>query len=282
MGAFDGTTADAEEILAAANTLPFMAERRLVVVRDADKLGREAAEAITEYCAAPAEHTALVLVARKLAKNTRLYKAVDRLDGVFEYKAPKRNELPALVGEMFEERGKTVDREGAVAVVDAVGTDLRALESEVDKIAAHAGDGARLGADDVAQVVSATAPTSVFDYLDALGARDASEALKLLARLIADGERVPGLHQLSVRHVRSLLSVRTLLDRDAPQAEIAATLGRPGWLVRRLAEQARRFHEDELVRALRSAAATEADMKTSRVDARLALEKWVAEVCAGV
>jgi DNA polymerase-3 subunit delta len=132
----------------------------------------------------------------------------------------------------------------------------------------------------VAQVVSATAPTSVFDYLDALGARDASEALTLLARLIADGERVPGLHQLSVRHVRSLLSVRTLLDRDAPQADIAATLGRPPWLVRRLAEQARRFHEDELVWALRSAAATEADMKTSRVDARLALEKWVAGVCA--
>ena len=280
MGVFDGPSADIDEIIVAANTLPFMSERRLVIVRDADKMPKDAMHALADYCESPAEHTALVLVARKLAKNTRLYKAVDRLGGVFEFKAPRRSELPGLVAEMFEERGKAVDRAGASALVDAVGTDLRALESEVEKVVAHAGDDDRLGPQDIREVVSATAPTSVFDYLDALGARDIGEALTLLARLIADGERVHGLHQLSVRHVRSLLSVRTLLDRDASTAEIASTLGRPGWLVQRLSTQASRFEETELARALVLAASSEADMKTSRVDARLALEKWIVEVCS--
>jgi DNA polymerase-3 subunit delta len=131
------------------------------------------------------------------------------------------------------------------------------------------------------EVVSETSPTSVFDYLEALGSRDAEDALRLLARLVAEGERVHGIHAMSVRHVRDLIGARALLDRGEERREFASAMGKPPWLVDKLVRQAERFQEDELTRALRDAAEWEARMKTSRVDPRLALERWTVSVCEG-
>ena len=92
---FDGENANADEIIAACNTLPFASERRLVVVRNVDKMGKDGTDALVKYAENPAETTILALVAKKLAKNTRLYKAVDKLGGLIERAAPKASEYPA-------------------------------------------------------------------------------------------------------------------------------------------------------------------------------------------
>ena len=76
---FDGVDAVGADIVTACNTMPCASEARLVVVRNADALTKADSEAVVEYLASPSPTTVLALVARKLAKNTRLYKAVDAL-----------------------------------------------------------------------------------------------------------------------------------------------------------------------------------------------------------
>jgi DNA polymerase-3 subunit delta len=277
---FEGPDHDVGDILSAANTLPFMSEKQLVIVRDVDQMPGEAREAFVEYAQNPAPHTCLVLVARRMAKNTRLHKAVAATGGVHEFASLKPSEYPREVVRMFEDHGKKVDRDAAGALVDAVGRDLRALSSEVDKLVAHAGTKKRLVRDDILEVVSETSPTSIFEFLDALGARDAEGALRLLARLTSEGERVHGMHAMAVRHVRDLISTRALIDRDETP-NLASALGKPDWIVRKLVSQCERFEAAELSRALGDAAEWEARMKTSRVEPRLALERWVVSVCEG-
>ena len=73
---FDGETAAGADIAAACNTMPFASPVRLVYVRNAEKLKKADSEELVSYLAAPSESTVLALEAEKLAKNTRLYKAV--------------------------------------------------------------------------------------------------------------------------------------------------------------------------------------------------------------
>ena len=276
---FEGESAEADAVVAAANTMPFMSDRRLVVVRDVDKMPVAGLNVLADYASDPAPHAVLVLVARKLARNTRLYKAVDALKGAFEYTAPKPSEYPAEVIEMFAERGKTVDQEAARAVVQAVGRDLRRLESEVEKISAFVGEKTTLTRDDVEDVISIVAPVSVFDFLDAIGNRDCRSSLKTLADLLAQGESVHGVHAMAVRQVRTLLSARALLDRGLKSFAVGRELGlRKEWQVRRTVAQAERFRSQELIDLLRGAASTEADMKSGS-EPRLAFERWVVGVC---
>lgn len=276
---FDGETADADDIVSAANTLPFMSEKRLIVVRNVDRMSAAGLNVLAQYVSDPAEHTCLVLVARKLARNTRLFKAVDAAKGAFEYRAPKRGEYPAEVATMFRERGRSVTPDGAEALVRAVGRDLRRLETEVEKIVAFCGETLALTAADVEAVVSRVAPASVFDFTDALGARDVRAALEEMAELLGQGESVLGLHAMAVRQLRSLVSVRALLDRGIHAPAIAREVGLPDWQAKKFAQQASRFDAPELARALRAAADSELRMKTSQADARLVLERWVVAVC---
>ena len=277
MEAFDGDGATADQVINAANTMPFLSDRRLVIVRGVDKMSAADQSALADYAKDPAPSTALVLVATKINRGSRLYKAVDALGGAREYPAPKRGEYPAEVTKLFAEHGKQITSDAARALVEAVGRDLRRLDSEIDKVVAYVGARDRVDAADIAALVTADA-VSVFEYLDALGARDLGSALRLLGMLLASGESVHGLLAMSVRHVRNLLGARALMDRHTRVDEMAPALGMAPWQVRNVVDQAGNFTPSELSRALCGAAATEAELKSGAMDGAIVLERWVVSV----
>lgn len=279
MHTFDGETADADDVLVALNTLPFMSERKLVVVKRTEKMSSDSLGRLAEYCADPAPSACLVLVAEKVDRRWRLYKAVDALGGLHEYSPPSRGQYAPRVIAMFGARGKRVGVDGAEILVEAVGRDLRRLAVEVDKVCAYVGERTTLSRDDIEHVMSLTAPTSVWEYLDALGERDVRTALRMLADLLAEGESILGVWALSVRHVRQLIAVRAMLDRGEGRGSIMREVGMADWQARKLEGQVGRYGPGELERALTGAAAAEADMKTSR-DARLVFERWIVRVCS--
>lgn len=276
---FDGESASADAIVAACNTLPFASDHRLVVVRNVEKLSKNDAETLVSYAADPAPTCILALAASKVAKNTRLFKAVDRLGGVVERKTPRGAEFVRGIVGMSRDRGKQMTADAAEVFVAATGEDLRRASAELDKLVAFVGAREEIVRADVESVVATSAKTKIWEFTDAMADRDCRRALMLCAGLVADGESVFGLHAMAVRTLRDLIAARAMLDRgQSSPAELARILGRPDWQIKRLPRQARSFTGEELVDLLRAAASTEAIMKTSR-DSRLALELWIVKVC---
>lgn len=277
--AFDGESTDADEIVAVANTLPFDSDKRLIVVRGVDRMTPAGQRVLADYAASPSPSTCLVLAAATVNRGSRLYKAVDRLGGVAEYKAPKRSEYPQWVAEYVATHGRRMDRGAAEALVRAVGRDLRRLTIEADKVMAYAGAAASISAADVEAVVAGTAPASVFELLDAIGGRDCAAAVARLHDLLSAGEALLGIHAMVLRHLRTLASVRALMERGETATAIAKETGLPDWLARSAMEQARRFEPAELVQALREAAGVEAALKSGSGDERVTYESWLIGVC---
>lgn len=279
--AFDGESADASMVVAAANTLPFASERRLVVVRGVDRMNAASQGVLAEYAKDPSPSTCLVLVARKMRKDSKLHKAVAALGGVAEYQAPRKSEYPAWVVDLFASKGRKISYDGAAALVRAVGRDLRRLETEAEKIIAYTGERTDLSRDDVVSVVAETAPASVFDFLNAVCARECAPALELLDDLISDGQELAGIHAMTVRQIRTLISTRAILDRGGTKADVQRDVGMADWQARNAIEQAQRFTAEELARALRDAAGLEAQMKSGAADARVLFEIWLVQLCRG-
>ena len=279
---FEGESANADDVVAACNTLPFLSERRLVVVKSVDKMPKAGQDVLAAYAADPSPTTVLVLTAAKLAKNTKLFKAVDRLGGAAEYAAPKKSEYPRDIQRVFADRGKRIDLEAAELLVTAVGYDLRRLSAEADKAIAYVGERGEVTRTDIEQVASTTATSSVFELSGALANRDAHTALQLLGELLGDGESVFGIHATALKKLRELIIARSLIDAGhGSLSDICRALGFPegqSWRFKNLPRQARGFTSAELVDALRAAAETEAQMKTSR-DSRLVFERWIVRVC---
>lgn len=278
---FDAEGVNADDVIAACNTLPFMSDLRLVVLRNVEKLNKDALDKLAAYAGDPSPTTVLALAGEKLAKNLKLYKAVDKLGGVLERKAPGPGELPGVVRAMFAERGKQISHDAAGLLVELVGRDLQRLSVEMDKVISFVGDRTEVARADIDESAATTMQRTVFHFTDALGDRDCGRALRIAAELLGAGESEHGLHAMAVRMMRDLMAARSLIDRGQGSADVvASTLGRPPFVAKKLLRQARGFMPVELVALLQASAETEQIMKTSR-DSRLALERWIVKVCAG-
>lgn len=250
------------------------------MVRSVDRMDAAGQAVLAEYAKDPAPTACLVLVARKMRKDSKLYRAVDALGGVAEYKAPRRNEYTSWVIELFGSKGRRLTTDGAAALLRAAGRDLRRLETEADKVIAYAGERTDLTREDIEAVVAGTAPVTVFDFLNAMGARDCGAALELLDDLAANGEELMGIHAMSLRQLRQLISTRAVLDRGGSTGDVQRQVGVADWQARNAVEQARRFTAQELAMSLRRAAEMEARMKSGQGEPQVLFEVWLASVCS--
>lgn len=275
METFDGDSAPATDVINAANTLPFMSDRRLVVVHDVDRMDAAGLEALALYAKDPAPYTCLVLIAEKVAKNSKLYRAVSATGVAYEYTAPKRSEYAGEVTKLVRERGKRIGASAAQRLVEAVGRDLRRLDAETAKLVSYVGDAEEITSADVAAVATESAAASIFELNDAVGERDVARALRISVRLLGGGETALGLTAMLARHVRALIGARALADRGMGPDAMAPELGMAPWQARNVARQAACWHPAELAAALRGLAAVEEEMKTSPTNAGLVLERWI-------
>lgn len=273
---FNGEVAEGAAIVGACNTVPFASPVRLVEVRAADKLHKADSEALVEYLQAPNDTTVLALVAEKLAKNTRLYKAVAKYGktAIIDCTPPKARDLPQLVRSMAVAHGVTFTPGAAAELVELVGEDTVRLDSEIQKVAlAHRGSDA-VNENEVIELVKRTAEVKSWEFVDAFSARDTRKCILYLGRMESVSPHV--LIAKCVSRLRELICARALIARGNPRA-IPHTLGRQDWQVKNHARWARGFSEEELRAAIISARDAERAMKSGANPDDAFLE-WVVQV----
>lgn len=270
---FDGDRANGSDIAVACNTLPFASDIRLVEVSRAEKLGKQDAEVLCAYLAAPNESTILVLSAEKLAKNTRLYKAVAAIGktAVIDCAPMKRYELVRALRSMAVGHGITMTESAAETLVSYVGEDTVRLDSELRKLAL-----AHVGPDPVSQrevegLVARTSEAKPWELVDAFSARDAKACVRLLPLLASASPYA--LIGMCTNRLRELACAKSLNARGEG-ARLAETLGVPAWRVKNHLAWARGYSEGELRRAFATARDCERAMK-SGADAQDAFRDWL-------
>ena len=307
----DAQTLEAENLdigsfAAATGTLPFMSPLRLVVIQNIDKLkaADECTQAIINYCTDPNPTTVLAMTAQRLAKNTKLYKAVSKSGLVIDRKAPSKQDLPDYVALLFAQAGIKASKLDANTLINLVGDNLASLNSAVEQLAAFKDVAGRRKAGDeslvsiaqleITNLIGDTSEVKAWELTDALANREGAKALDILSRLSkSEGESV---HFLVVfimaTKLRELLTARALIDRGqgSSQALVAelqnhSTKGKgrslQPWLADRILRQARQFTTAELREGLRELAEVEYSMKTSPPHiGRLALVRCLLRLCA--
>ena len=259
----DERTASAElepgELLGSLYTAP-IGPLRIVIVHAADKLSKEVSEALVGYLANPNPSCTLALVADKLAKNTRLYKAVAAIGktAVVDCSPADARDLPKHVMKIARAHGITIDTPAAQELIARVGDTATMLDTQIAVLAQICRDSGVIRKEDVENHVTRTAEAKPWPFLDAVSARNAAEALAQY-RLLGDGQAIRTLSLLTGR-VRELICAKAMEGRGTPQ-RIAAELGKQDWQVRNHARWARAFKAGELEDALHSCAAADAALK---------------------
>lgn len=261
------------QLISSAQTMPFCADFRLVIVNGAGELAKPVSQAVVSYLADPNPQCVLCLVAEKLAKNTRLYKAVAKVGShsVIDCAPLKRWELPPYVVKLAQKRGLSMDNAAAQELVERVGESTVALDNQIATLAQLVGDADHITLADVEANVAQIAEVSPWAFADAVCERNAPRAMEMLNLMKAPS--LVFLHSVLVGRLRELICAKSLDARGAASG-LARELGRQSWQVKNHVRWSRAFGEEELVELLGQAAVCERALKGSQ-DSEAAFARFV-------
>jgi DNA polymerase-3 subunit delta len=250
--------ATASRISAAANTLPMMAERRMVLVRDLAAMPSEELGKLVEYLDSPSPTTVLVAITSKLDKRMKLYATASKKGWLHVLEAP-RNPVPWIRDEA-KARGVKIAPDAVERLADAIGSDLSRLALTLDQLALYARD-RPIAVDDVEDLVADTRERSVFELTDAIGEGRLPAAMAAVSSLCDQRQSAIGVIVMLARHIRQLAMVHVGKARGAGKGELSSLVGAPPFIVDKLTQQARRYTPDALARAEALLTATDRALK---------------------
>jgi DNA polymerase-3 subunit delta len=245
-------------VVALAQTLPMMAQKRMVLVRDLSLLAADEAEPLLTYFTKPNPSTTLVAIASKLDKRIKVFAVANKLGYLHVLDAPRQ--LAPWVRAEAHARGVKIDQAAITRLVDAIGDDLSRLALAVDQLGLFAGDRS-VSVDDVDELVADTRERSVFELTDAIGAADRVRALAAVAALCDQRESAVGVVVMLARHVRQLALLHALRVRQVPRPQWAQQLGVPPFVVDKLVAQAKSYTPRALATATRALAEADRALK---------------------
>jgi DNA polymerase-3 subunit delta len=292
-------------------SVPFFTYRRLVVIRNIDALTAAQQKELLPTLESAPPGVFVLLVAKPAEGRAKaapvcadLRKLLEAQGQLREFRTPYERDLARWVQDLARERQKLLRRPAPEALVARAGRDMARLELEVEKLCAYVGDRGEITADDVAAAVPATQEASVFDLVDAIGARQLDHALGLVPSLVPPTNpqsAILGLLGMLARHFRLLWQARFVMDEghslrrlDRLPPALAELLpqehnlpdsvrGRQ-FLLDRYAAQAQNFSEEGFLFAFERLAELDTALKgqtEERLEPRLALELLLADLCTG-
>jgi DNA polymerase III subunit delta len=300
----DGRSLSFGELRHHTDAIPFLAEHRLVLVegllarleprRKASEDGEEEIEVesnaelkeqLLDYLPNLPPTTWLLFDEnKKLAANNAILKFADKDKKhaqVRHFAPPAVDALPDWVVEHAEKKGGSIEFSAANDLALFIGADLNALDNEIEKLVLYC-NGETIRREDVRTLVAPAQESTIFEMVDALGQRKTTRALEVLHEQLGNNANEFYLLTMITRQYRLMLQVRDLSSRGMQQDAIQKQLGMHPFVGRKISEQARNYTVEQLEEILTRLLETDIALKTSRLEATLALDMLVVELTASL
>jgi DNA polymerase-3 subunit delta len=279
---FQGKDASAERVVNAARTLPMMARRRLVMLRDLDAMKADEQAKLIPYLESPVPESCLIIEAEKLDQRTKAGQALKKHARLVKLEPLYERQLAGFVRAEAKRRGVRFEAGAAEYLCEEIGADLGALADTVERLALYAAtrEGAVSAAEVEAQVPGGRQRT-VFELADAVGRGDRARALGILSAMMDGRESGVRIVAMLARHVRQLWIADTLMRARTPRSELPSALGVPPFFVDGIVDQAKRIGQggEAAFRAMHDALyRADKALKSSRLEEPRLLESLVLEM----
>ena len=261
---YHGKEMQIEAVLDSVRTLPVFSPNRLVVIKDADKLSAADLESLSSYVEDAVPETCLVLVGDKVDKRKKFFQLFAKKGALVEFKGLYENQIPAFVKDQAVASGYSFTEDALALFCRRSGTSLMEIDGELQKLFQYTGQDRKLvDVSDVEEIVSDTRVDSIFDMVNAIGRREAGEALRLLGRLLDEGIAPLVVLSMLTRHFRQLWMSRELIDDNVPRKDISKRIGVNPYFIDGLLSQAKLFNHKQYRRSFELFLATDIALKST-------------------
>ena len=275
--AFSGSDINQKEIIDLAETLPFLAERRVMFFKDTG-LFKAGGEKLAEYLANPNDTTFFVFTESEVDKRSKLYKAVQSKGYVAEFTVQDENTLKRWIAGILGKEGKKISENTAQLLLSKTGTDMENIQMELEKLICYCLDRDVVTAEDVEAVCTTRITNHIFDMVNAIAEKQPQKALQLYYDLLALKEPPMRVLFLIARQCNLLLQTKELKNRGHDNKTIASKIGVPPFAAGKYVAQASHFKTSVLKNAVKQCVEIEEAVKSGRMNDMMSVEILILSV----
>lgn len=268
---FEGKDTVPEKLIDLAETMPFLADRRLIVVENSGFF-KSAQDKLADYLKEIPETTTFVFVEEQVDKRGRLYKACKDAGYATEFSAQNEETLKRWILGMIQKEGKQITQRALDEFLERTGADMANISSELEKLFCYTLDKDDIALADVDAVCTRQINNRIFEMIEKVAAKQQKAALDLYYDLIALKEPPMRILFLITRQFNLLYQTKLMRGKGYDNKSIGSKLSLAPFIASKYMSQAAKFTGEELRSALEECVAAEESVKTGKMADTLAVE----------
>ncbi len=277
---YSGKDINANEVVDMAGTMPFYAERRVVIVENSGwfKSGNDQIAALVKSLP---DTTCMIFVEAEVDKRGKLFKAVTANGCAALCEMQDEATLRKWVMGLLKKENKTITPDALNLLLDKTGTNMENIRREVEKLVCYRYYEDGITAADVEELCIVQIQNQIFDMVEAVAQKKQKQALGLYYNLLALKEAPMKILALTARQFHMLLQVKEMKSKGYQESDIARQTGlNPYFLKKKYIPQAAQFKLPQLEAALRTCVEAEENIKTGRMSDMLSVELIIVSLSA--
>ncbi|WP_353096100.1 DNA polymerase III subunit delta [Tissierella praeacuta] len=283
----DGKEMKFDNILNACETLPFMASKKIVIVKDISEIieneGNNLEVKLSSYVEGLDNYLCLIMMDRsnKLKKTSKLYKTINKLNGVVEFGKLKGRDLNIWLENKLKKYNKKISNADLNYFIQASGYSdynsvktLYDLENELLKIINYVSNN-EIMKEDIDMILTKTLDTNIFNLLSSINKKDSDSALRIFNEMYISNEPVQRILVMIIRQLRLMLGYKLYREKGYSEGDVQEKLQIKPYEFKKISKESHKFSEKQLNEILDYILEMDVKQKTSSYDEKLALEMLI-------
>ena len=271
---YEGKGINVKEVIDLAETLPFFAERRVIVMENTGFF-KTSSEELAEYIKELPDSTAIIFVEAEIDKRGKLYKAVQKKGRAVELGRQDEGTLLRWIAGNVKRENKQISENTIRHFLAKIGTDMENIQRELEKLFCYTLDKDAITVEDVEAICTTQITNQIFDMVNAVADKKQRQALDYYYDLITLKEPPMRILFLLARQFKLLLEVKELDKKGMARKEIAEKTGLNPFVVGKYQTQAKAFSSKELRTIIEDSVDTEEAVKTGKLTDMLGVELFI-------
>ncbi len=274
-----GDSATSEEIMSALFSVPMIASKRVVIIREAHRLDANGKNQLLKYLSDPVKSTCLILLVSKVDLGKGFPSKVSKMVRVYDFKKLTRGESSRVLLLSLKKYGMTITDEARELLLESVGSDTFRLVSELDKLASYKSGSKSINRNDVEELVDLGRLQNIFRLQDSVGRKEVRKALAIIEQLLLWNEKPSRILASLGSFYLTLLRLKGEPKHTHPD-KTASKLRLSSFYIKQCARHLSSFSEKELISALELTSQKELEMKEGSACIRPLLTTYINQLCS--
>lgn len=285
---FQAMECSGNDILNSVETLPFLTDKRIVVLKMANKLKNDDFKIITKIIENPVDTSCFIIIFPEKIKNSTskrkdLIALCEKSDSCYcvDCKKLYEKDVKIFIQEEFNNRGKNIEPDVVQQIINDTGLDLQNVSNEIEKISLYLGkDKQTVTVEDFVKISGFTKEINIFMLTNAIEEKNVKYSLFIVEQMLKTGESAIGLLSTISGAVRKMLTAKSLMEEKDYTSQDALNYVRVySYFQYKYAANLSKYSLVHLKKCLKEILKTDIALKTGKTDDKSAIENLVLFIC---